>query len=379
MRDVTGTTIGADLPALARAAPSRPALICDGDVLDRATLVDRIGHLAREIGARTQSGDGVALHIGNSPLLVEMFLACTVSGRQALVYDTGWPAPYRRAIDEALRPTLTVSTDWPPGEPVPFPEPPSPDSTFYVGFTSGSTGLPKGYRRSHQSWIDSFEASAVEFRLGSDDVVMAPGGLSASLHLYGVVHALHIGAQAVMMRQFHPRRALKLIDQHYVTALYATPTQLQMLLEAGGEPLKTLRTLMISGAKWRPETRAATARLFPNAAIAEFYGASETSFISIAHATENVPPGSVGRAVHGVRLRIRDADGRDLPAGEAGAIWVGSTMLFDDYACGGGDEIRRDGDFIGAPSGVLTDPGVAPAGGDVAAPNQETAATVPVA
>lgn len=343
---MTGETIGAALPARARAAPSSAALICDGDVLDRATLVARIGHLAREIGARTRPGDGVALDIGNSPLLVEMFLACAVSGRQALVYDTGWPAPYRQAIDAALSPALTVSEDWPAGEAVAFPAPPSPDTPFYVGFTSGSTGLPKGYRRTHKSWIDSFTASAVEFGLGSDDVVMAPGGLSASLHLYGVVHALHIGARAVMMRLFHPRRALKLIEQHNVTALYVTPTQLQMLLEVADKPLQSLRKLMISGAKWRPETRAATIRLFPNAAIAEFYGASETSFITVAHSSENIPLGSVGRAVHGVRLRIRDAHGRDLPTGEAGAIWVGSTMLFQNYACGGGDEIQRDGDFM---------------------------------
>ena len=346
MREVTGRTIGADLEALARAAPSQPALICDGEVLDRATLVGRIGHLAREIGKRTKPGDGVALDIGNSPLLVGMFLACAVSGRQGLVYDTGWPAPYRQAIDEALSPALTVTEDWPAGEHVPFPEPPSPDSAFYVGFTSGSTGLPKGYRRSHQSWIDSFDASAVEFGLGSDDMVFAPGGLSASLHLYTVLHSLQRCAAAVMMRQFHPRRALRLIEQHSVTALSATPTQLQMLLEAGRKPLPSLKTLMISGAKWRPETREATARLFPNAAIAEFYGASETSFITVAHSRENIPMGSVGRAVHGVKLRIRDSEGRDLPAGEIGAIWVGSTMLFQDYACGGGDENRREGDFM---------------------------------
>lgn len=339
-------TIGADLPALARAAPLSAALTCDGDVLDRATLTARVGHLAREIGVRTGPGDGVALDIGNCPLLVEMFLACAVSGRQALVYDTGWPAPYRQAIDEALAPALTVSGDWPMVEGAPFPEPPSEDSAFYVGFTSGSTGLPKGYRRSHRSWIDSFAVSAVEFGLTSDDVVMAPGGLSASLHLYGVVHALHIGARAVMMRQFHPRRALRLMAEHAVSALYVTPTQLQMLLDAGAEALPSLRTLMISGAKWRPETRAATARLFPNAAIAEFYGASETSFITVAHSREKVPAGSVGRAAHGVRLRIRDADGRDLTDGEVGAIWVGSTMLFQNYACGGGDEIRREGDLM---------------------------------
>ncbi|TCK31092.1 long-chain acyl-CoA synthetase [Ancylobacter aquaticus] len=339
-------TVGANLPALAAAAPARPALVCDEELWSRADLAGRVSGMAALLAARTAPGEGVALAMGNAPELVAAFLACAVSGRQALVYDPSWPAPYRAAIDAALIPALTLETL---GEvpPAPFPPPPAPDSAFYVGFTSGSTGLPKGYRRAHRSWIDSFTASEVEFGLGADDVVLAPGGLAASLHLYGVIHALHIGARAVMMRQFHPRRALRLIARHGVTALYATPTQLQMLVEAGaGERFPTLCLLMVSGAKWRAETRAATLALFPNAGIAEFYGASETSFITIAHPEETVPPGSVGRAAHGVALRIRDAQGHDLTAGEAGAIWVGSSMLFDEYACGSAPETRREGDFL---------------------------------
>ncbi|QFR34823.1 AMP-binding protein [Ancylobacter sp. TS-1] len=338
--------VGADVTALARQAPECAALVCDDEVLGRAHLAGRVGGLAAWLAARTAPGAGVALALGNAPALVESFLACAVSGRQALVYDPAWPDTYRDAIDAALAPALTLDAV-PDVAAAPLPLPPSPDAPFYVGFTSGSTGTPKGYRRSHRSWIDSFAVSAAAFGLSEADVVLAPGGLAASLHLYGVVHALHIGATAVMMRQFHPRRALRLIERHGVTALYATPTQLQMLVEAAqGESFPSLRVLMISGAKWRPETRAATMALFPKAGIAEFYGASETSFITIAHPGEGVPAGSVGRAAPGVALRIRDANGRDLPAGEAGAIWVGSTLLFDDYACGSAPETRREGGFL---------------------------------
>ncbi|MDQ0302748.1 class I adenylate-forming enzyme family protein [Ancylobacter polymorphus] len=342
-------TIGAGLPALAAAEPTRPALVCDDTVLTREMLTARIATRAALLAQRSAPGAPIALALGNGPELVDAFFACAIGGRQALVYDPAWPAPYRAAIDAALAPAITLETlpDLALSTPAPFPPPPAPDAPFYVGFTSGSTGLPKGYRRSHRSWIDSFKVSAAAFGLGEQDVVLAPGGLAASLHLYGVVHALHGGATAVMMRQFHPRRALRLIARHGVTAIYATPTQLQMLIEAGGgERLPTVRLILISGAKWRAETRAATLALFPKAGIAEFYGASETSFITLAHPNEAVPAGSVGRAAPGVTLRIRDAAGRDLPAGEAGAIWVKSTMLFDDYACGHAPETRREGGFL---------------------------------
>lgn len=339
-------TIGAGLPALAAAAPARPGLVCDAQVRRRADLAARVGGLAAWLAARTAPGAHVALAMGNAPSLVELFLACAASGRQALVYDPAWPAPYRAAIDAALMPALTLDAA-PDVPPAPFPPAPDPLAPFYVGFTSGSTGVPKGYRRNHRSWIDSFVVSAAEFGLGEQDIVMAPGGLAASLHLYGVVHALHVGATAVMMHQFHPRRALRLLARHGVTALYATPTQLQMLVEAAqGEAFPSVRVIMISGAKWRPETRAAVERLFPRAGIAEFYGASELSFVTVSRPGEAVPAGSVGRAAHGVGLRIRDIDGRDLPVGEAGAIWVGSSMLFDGYACGSAPETRREGGFL---------------------------------
>jgi len=342
-------SIGDRLDALAREAPARPALMCGDEVLDRAAFVERVALYRGAIGAAVPPGAGVALDMGNAPDLVAAFFACATAGRVAEVYDPSWPPAYRAAIDEALAPELTLRHGpMPPASPAPA-TPVSPEAAFYVGFTSGTTGMPKGYRRSHGSWIDSFKVSEAVFGLSPQDVVFAPGGLAASLHLYGVVHALHIGAPAVMMRHFLPLRALELIALHRATALYATPTQLQMLTRIAGVEAITcpsVRRIMISGAKWRPETRAAVAAIFPNAGVAEFYGASEMSFITLVRPGEEVPPGSVGRAAPGVDIRIRDGAGRDLPPGETGTIWVASPMLFEAYACGRSEETRRDGAFL---------------------------------
>ncbi|MCS0500930.1 class I adenylate-forming enzyme family protein [Ancylobacter mangrovi] len=343
---MAAATIAQTLPALAAADPHAPALLCDDERRSRAELAARVGGLAAWLTGRTPPGAGIALALDNGPALVELFLACAVSGRQALVYDPAWPPSGRAAIEAALAPELTLEAA-PDVPAAPFPPPPTPLAPFYVGFTSGTTGTPKGYRRNHRSWIDSFAVSEAEFGLGPDDVVLAPGGLAASLHLYGVVHALHAGAPAVMSRQFNPERLFALIARHGVTALYATPTQLQMLVRmAEGARFERVRALMISGAKWHEAMRAGTRALFPNARIFEFYGASEMSFVTIGHPDEPVPEGSVGRAAGGVEIRIRDGEGRDLPAGETGTIWVASPMLFDAYASGGGTETRRAGAFL---------------------------------
>lgn len=342
-------TIGGELDALASAGPHRMALISSEARLSRADFAGSVARWRGVISGRVPPGADVALAMGNSADLVAAFFACATCGHAALVYDLSWPVHYREAIEQALLPPLTLVEGEARGAtPVPAAKV-SPDTAFYVGFTSGSTGLPKGYRRSHRSWIESFEVSEQAFGLSGDDIVLAPGGLSASLHLYGIVHALHVGAGAVLMRQFVPLRALHLIRDHGVTALYATPTQLQMMTRvalAENVTCPGVRRIMISGAKWRPETRAAVAAVFPNAGIAEFYGASETSFIAIVRPNEEVPPGSVGRAAPGVEIRIRDQEGPDLPPGEIGTIWVGSSMLFDGYACGVGEETKRDGHFL---------------------------------
>lgn len=342
-------SIGDRLDALAREAPSRPALACGQEVMSRSAFAEAVACWRGAIGARVPPGAGVALAMGNAPELVAAFFACATSGRVAQVYDPAWPPTYRAAIDGALAPTLTLAAGPMPQLPPAPAMPVSPAAPFYVGFTSGTTGVPKGYRRTHASWIESFAVSEEAFGLSADDVVLAPGGLAASLHLYGVVHALHIGASAVMMRHFVPLEALELIARHGVTALYATPTQLQMLTKvAASEAIVCpgVRRIMVSGAKWRPETRATVAAVFPNAGIAEFYGASEMSFITLVRPGEEAPAGSVGRAAPGVILRVRDGEGRDLPAGETGTIWVASEMLFEAYACGGGTETRREGAFL---------------------------------
>nr|WP_281503077.1 AMP-binding protein [Ancylobacter crimeensis] len=331
---------------MARSAPARIALTCEEERLTRAALAAGIGARATGLAAFTARGASVALDLPNGVELAMAFLACAISGREALVYDPGWPSSYRAALDAALAPAWTLSggDHWPD---IPqWPAPPQGDPPFYVGFTSGSTGVPKGYRRAHRSWIESFAVSEGEFGIGPDDVVMAPGGLAASLHLYGVVHALHIGAEAVMMRRFHPRRALDLVEARFVTVLYATPTQLQMLAEAGeGRAFASVRLILTSGAKGQPGYRDAVERLFPAARLGEFYGASELSFVTIAHPDEAVPAGSVGRAARGVTLAIRDEAGRALPPGSVGRVWVKSGMLFSGYATGG-EVIARDGAFV---------------------------------
>ncbi|WP_051242583.1 AMP-binding protein [Stappia stellulata] len=223
------------------------------------------------------------------------------------------------------------------------PEPPDP---FYIGLTSGSTGQAKAFQRSHASWLTSFAACEAAFSLSRDDRIAVPGSLSHSLHLFGAVHALHMGARLDLSAVFRPRSVLQAMVSAGSTVLYATPTQLDLLVRAARGAkmhLPDVKRVLLSGAKWHSDG-GPPADVFPAARFHEFYGTSETSFISTRGPQD--PASSVGRPFPGVEVDIRDVAGRSLSTGEAGLIHVASAMIFDRYVHGGDPDTRRDGKWL---------------------------------
>lgn len=201
--------------------------------------------------------------------------------------------------------------------------------------SSGSTGRARTIRRSQASWIASFNVSRDHFGLGPGERYAVLGHLGHSLSLYASVEALHLGARLLVLAQDSPRAQIQQLAQHAITVLYATPAQLRRLqLAADGAALPLMRHVFCGGGKLDAACQADMQTLCPNARILEFYGASETSFITIADRA--TPQGSVGRAYPGVRLRL-DAQGQ---------VWVASPYLFDGYDPEDGPQIARDGDFV---------------------------------
>jgi long-chain acyl-CoA synthetase len=115
------------------------------------------------------------------------------------------------------------------------------------------------------------------------------------------VHALYVGATVILCRQFRPNLVNRLIAVHKVSVIYGVPTQLEMMIEAamreGVPPFASVRWMLSSGAKWQGRAIAELRRQFPAARFAEFYGASELSFVTVAKDDEDAPPDSVGRPV----------------------------------------------------------------------------------
>lgn len=197
---------------------------------------------------------------------------------------------------------------------------PRPGSVpMFETLTSGSSGAPRRIRRTHASWIASFRVNAGLFGIGPGAAVGVLGGLSQSLSLYAALEALHLGADLHLLEGLRPDRQATALRARRVGVLYATPAQLRLLIETGSPPLPALAHVITGGSKLDPATAAALAALFPAARITEFYGAAETSFISLTDDT--TPEGSVGRPYPGVQIDLRD-----------GALWIRSPYLACGYA-----------------------------------------------
>jgi long-chain acyl-CoA synthetase len=363
--------IGNNLHRHAAEHPDKPALICNNEILNWRDLAHLVDALCHWLDARVPVGCGIALVLPNSIALPVLVLAIARSGRVAQVFDPAWPDRIvrRTLIDndsafafvaaghDAISPPVVELGERRPldtlralcgGYDNEYKVDVSSDAPFYTGYTSGSTGRPKGYRRSHRSWTASFAIEAAEFGHTSEDVIAAPGSLSHSLFLYAAIHALHIGATAIISRSFRPAKVVTAMQRHAATILYAVPAQLMMLARVPQQQVcDCVRWVISSGSKWHGGDRQILRRNFPSAGFAEFYGASELSFVSVAREEECPPPGSVGRAFTCVDIRIMDEAGKPLPAGRTGEVFVRSPMVFDGYA---GEKqqtgIRRTEDFL---------------------------------
>jgi long-chain acyl-CoA synthetase len=225
--------------------------------------------------------------------------------------------------------------------------------------TGGSTGAPKRIARSMDSWIASFTHNAALFELGPADHYACLGPLNHSLNLYAATEAGHLGADLSLLQDHRPDAQLDAMAARGATVIYATPTNLHMLASAArrlGQTLPAVRYLFVGGADLPHSTAQLLTQMAPHAALRVFYGAAETSFITMAGA--DTPAGSVGRPYGGVRLELRDAQGALCAAGQEGAIWVQSPYAFDHYASGHNPHFIRDGDWISlGERGVLDDRG----------------------
>jgi len=227
-----------------------------------------------------------------------------------------------------------------------------PDDDATILYTSGTTGKPKGALGTHRNVMSNlvslgFSAYRALLRRGDplpEPVADAPQRVNLLpvplFHVTGtnsmLVPTVASGGKLVLMHRWNPERFLELIEAERVNGTTGVPAMVWQVLESPDfhrRDLSSLDSYGYGGAAVAPELTLRFAKLFPHIPPGQGYGATETSSVSTSNSAEDylARPDSVGIAVPCVDLKVVDAEGRDLPVGEVGELWIRGPNVVMGY------------------------------------------------
>lgn len=303
-----------------RQRAKRVAIVIDGERITYRTLqrdIARVAHVLQQAHYKT-----IALDMPNSYDWLRTFLGAVAAGVTPYLLDSKWSMHEKQQILLHHQPDCVITEKLPLCDNDTYELRQAP--SLFVGFTSGTTGIPKGYERTHLSWIESFRVTAEAFRLEQTRHYCAPGPLVHSMTLFAAMQALVEGKTIHLQRKFDAMGVMTLCQTYDDMALFVVPTMLEALTTT--DSCATIHALISSGAKWQDDSKERVAKTFPNTAQYEFFGSSEASYISYSDGTK---PQTVGRFFSTVQYTIRDEAFHEV---SEGFLYIKSPMIFSGYA-----------------------------------------------
>ncbi|MCC6849021.1 MAG: acyl-CoA synthetase [Deltaproteobacteria bacterium] len=373
------------------------ARITAGDLLARS---NQLVHGLRRLGL--VQGDVVATLLPNDAPVIELYLAATQaglylvpinhhlagpeiayiladSGAKAFVADARFAAIAKAGADEA---TLSASRCFAVGgipgfQPyaaltagTPTAAPADRAAGQVMNYTSGTTGRPKGVRRSLLPFDPDTVGSMFAMFLAMFGIAPRENGVhlvgSPLYHTAVLVFAgssLHYGHTLSILDKWTPEDALRVIQRDHVTTTHMVPTQFHRLLALPEEvkatyDVSSLRHVVHAAAPCPVDVKRRMLAWW-GATIYEYYAASEGGGTLVTPQEWLERPGTVGKAWAGSEIRILDDAGADLAAGTPGTVFM--KLGVQDFEYHGDktktDANRRDGFFTVGDVGYLDDAG----------------------
>lgn len=310
------------------------------------STIDEAAYILRDCGAKV-----FVVHRDLFPAIA----GAVPAGVPVLVVDTPdeIAAVYRRAT---VAEPATGCENWEAwiGRHGPLSDPASASRAAVI-YTSGTTGKPKGVQRAPDRNGQMLRTAAIGYGLDDDGpkTVLINGPMYHTAPNSYARLAFERGADLVLQARFDAEEMLALIERHQITHMHIVPTMFVRLLRLPAEikakyDLSSLRSVVHGAAPCPPNVKQAMIKWW-GPVIREYYGSSETGLITGHDSREALAkPGTVGRPLPGTIVRILSEDGRDLPPGEQGDIYVHSKGN-PDFTYIGLDEQRAEiaqGEFV---------------------------------
>jgi amino acid adenylation domain-containing protein len=289
-------------------------------IVNPQTKADKVEFILNDSGARLLLTDG---H------LAKEFLPALPKVRQPLCVIASGVLPAGAnidAFDEVVRATAAAR---PTTEII-------PNDLAALIYTSGSTGNPKGVMQTHGSMVFAAGSLIEYLRLAETDRILCVLPLAFDYGLYQLLMTIQLGATLVLERSFtYPAQIFARMREQSVTVFPGVPTIYAMLISAHGrEPLQfpSVARVTNTAAALPDEFVLKLREIFPNALVYKMYGLTECKRVCyLEPELADAKPGSVGRAIPGTEIYLLSPDGKPVPPGENGILYVRGPHVMVGY------------------------------------------------
>jgi long-chain acyl-CoA synthetase len=358
---------------IAATTPDKPAFIMasTGAITTYRELDDRSNQIARMFRDRGLTvGDHIAIFMENNPAFFEICWAAQRSGLYYTAISSRLTAPEAAYIVNDCEARILVTSRAKADVAAELAGTiPKVDSRFMVDgtvdgfesleeamaaqpaeplddeaegadmlYSSGTTGRPKGIRvplsgQKPGSPNPLLMMTTALWGFGQESVYLSPAPFYHSAPLRFNMSVMRLGATSILMEQFDPLEALRLIQDHEVTHSQWVPTMFIRMLKLPEADrtqfdLSSHRAAVHAAAPCPAEVKSQMIEWW-GPIIYEYYAGTEgNGFVHINSEEWLAHPGSVGRPILG-ELHIVDEQGAELPPGEAGTIYFGNAPQFE--------------------------------------------------
>jgi long-chain acyl-CoA synthetase len=357
-------TLTDSLLSSVRKYPNKTAIVFEDKRFTYREFNDRVNRAANAMLALgLQKGDRVAILMGNCNEMAEMLMAAGKCGLVAVPVNFRFSSPeieyvvtqpgckaffvaseYAEQVAEirarlpAVRNYVVVgpaavdgmdnyerlleaSSNAEPGVAV------GDDDPWFIGFTSGTTGFPKGAILTHGSRTMPALYIAIEYGLRDTDVGLVVMPLFHSNGFSFTHMGLMLGNTVVIMRNFDPELVLKTIEEHRLSYVSMVPTMYTRILALpheimSGYDVSSMRVFISSSAPLLTRTKEDMLKFFPSSQLNEFYGSTEAGIVTnLKPRDQTRKTRCVGQPIFGIQVKILDTEGNEVPPGEVGELY----------------------------------------------------------